>query len=74
MAAPDEETLTDLPPSPKLVYKMLEYNGAMTQQELAEESMLSTRTVRDAVNRLEEVGVVSEDVFSRCTTEAVHID
>jgi DNA-binding MarR family transcriptional regulator len=65
MAAPDEDTLTDLPPSPKLVYKLLEYNGAMTHQELAEESMLATRTVRDAVNRLNEVGVVSEYVHLR---------
>ena len=59
----DEETLTDLPPSAKLVYKVLEYNGAMTQKSIVEESMLSARTVRYALERLEGIDIVSEDVY-----------
>lgn len=55
--------MADLPPSAKLVYKVLEYNGAMTQKAIAEESMLSTRTVRYALERLEEIGVISEDIY-----------
>lgn len=58
-----EEELTDLPPSAKLVFKVLEYNGPMTQKGIVEESMLSARTVRYALERLEEIDVVEEDVY-----------
>jgi DNA-binding MarR family transcriptional regulator len=63
MADSDGEDLTDLPPSAKLVYKVLEYNGAMTQKKIVEESMLSARTVRYALERLEAIDIVSEDVY-----------
>ncbi len=63
MADSDGEGLSDLPPSAKLVYKVLEYNGAMTQKGIVEESMLSARTVRYALERLEEIEIVSEDVY-----------
>ncbi|ACV10522.1 ArsR family transcriptional regulator [Halorhabdus utahensis DSM 12940] len=63
MAEPDEEDITDLPPSAKLVFKVLEYKGPLTQKGIVEESMLSARTVRYALERLEEVDVVSEDVY-----------
>lgn len=52
------ETLRDCPPSAKLVAKVLEYDGPLTQQELAEETLLPTRTVRYAVSQLDEVGIV----------------
>jgi DNA-binding MarR family transcriptional regulator len=57
------EDLADLPPSAKLVYKVLEYNGPLTQKGIVEESMLSARTVRYALERLEEIEVVDEDVY-----------
>ncbi|QLD85975.1 winged helix-turn-helix domain-containing protein [Natronomonas halophila] len=63
MADSDGEELTDLPPSAKLVYKVLEYNGPMTQKDIVEESMLSARTVRYALERLEDIEIVSEDVY-----------
>jgi predicted transcriptional regulator len=63
MAETDGETIADLPPSAKLVYKVLEYNGPLTQKGIVEESMLSARTVRYALERLEEVGAVDEDVY-----------
>ncbi|WEL17441.1 MULTISPECIES: helix-turn-helix domain-containing protein [unclassified Halorhabdus] len=63
MAESDEEDITDLPPSAKLVFKVLEYKGPLTQKGIVEESMLSARTVRYALERLEEVDVVSEDVY-----------
>jgi len=63
MADSDGEELTDLPPSAKLVYKVLEYNGSMTQKRIVEESMLSARTVRYALERLEDIKIVSEDVY-----------
>ena len=55
---PGWEAVSDLPPSAKLVAKVLEYNGTLTQSQLAEETMLPPRTVRYALNRLEDVGVV----------------
>ena len=53
------DAVRDLPPSAKLVAKTLEYNEALTQSQLAEETLLPPRTVRYALNRLEEVDVVS---------------
>ena len=50
---------TDLPPSAKLVYKVLEYEAPLTQAELVAESRLCPRTVRYALGRLEERGVVT---------------
>jgi predicted transcriptional regulator len=63
MAESDAEELSDLPPSAKLVYKVLEYNGPMTQKGIVEESMLSARTVRYALERLEDIDTVEEDVY-----------
>lgn len=57
------EAVSDLPPSAKLVAKVLEYNDRLTQSQLAEETMLPARTVRYALTRLEDVGAV-ESRFS----------
>lgn len=58
--APSEgwEAVQDLPPSAKLVAKVLEYEDAQTQSQLAEETLLPPRTVRYALGRLEDVGAV----------------
>ncbi|WP_181693309.1 helix-turn-helix domain-containing protein [Natronomonas sp. LN261] len=61
--APGWDAVTDLPPSAKLVAKVLEYNDRLTQSQLAAETMLPSRTVRYAITRLEEVDVV-ESRFS----------
>ena len=58
-----ERTIADVPPSAKLVYKVLEYDGALTQKQIVEQSMLSQRTVRDALARLREIGAVTEEVY-----------
>ena len=63
MTETDGEGIADLPPSAKLVYKGLEYDGPLTQKGIVEESMLSARTVRYALERLDEVGVIEEDVY-----------
>ncbi|GAB3026340.1 winged helix-turn-helix transcriptional regulator [Natronobiforma cellulositropha] len=52
------DDVKDLPPSAKLVAKVLEYNDTMTQQEIAEETLLPARTVRYALNRLDEENVI----------------
>ena len=53
------ESIRDLPPSAKLVAKVLEYNDTLTQSQIAEESLLPDRTVRYALNRLDDEGIVS---------------
>ena len=53
------DAVSDLPPSAKLVAKVLEYNDRLTQSQLAEETMLPPRTVRYALTRLEDVGAVN---------------
>lgn len=55
---PYPEVVRELPPSAKLVVKVLEYNDTLSQGELAEETLLPPRTVRYALNRLEEENVV----------------
>ncbi|MFB6153221.1 MAG: ArsR family transcriptional regulator [Halodesulfurarchaeum sp.] len=60
---PDEDTLADLPPSAKLVFKVLEYNGGLTQKGIVEKSRLSQRTVRDALDRLQEIDAVEKTIY-----------
>ncbi len=52
------ERLRELPPSAKLVAKVLEINSPLSQAQLAEQSLLPDRTVRYALTRLEEHGLV----------------
>jgi len=47
-----------LPPSAKLVLKVLEYNEELTQTELVQETLLPSRTVRYALSRLENARLV----------------
>jgi DNA-binding MarR family transcriptional regulator len=53
-----DERLRELPPSAKLVAKVLETDAPLSQGGLAEETLLPDRTVRYALNRLEEAGLV----------------
>jgi DNA-binding MarR family transcriptional regulator len=52
------ERLSELPPSAKLVAKVLETEAPLSQGQIAEESLLPDRTVRYALNRLEEEELV----------------
>ncbi|MGQ4554788.1 winged helix-turn-helix transcriptional regulator [Halobellus sp. GM3] len=52
------DRLRELPPSAKLVAKVLESDAPLSQGQLAEESLLPDRTVRYALNRLEDVDLV----------------
>ncbi|WP_339106266.1 helix-turn-helix domain-containing protein [Haloterrigena salinisoli] len=52
------DDIRDLPPSAKLVAKVLDYNDTMTQQQIADETLLPARTVRYALNRLDDENVV----------------
>ncbi|WP_247728352.1 MarR family transcriptional regulator [Halovivax limisalsi] len=57
------DDVRDLPPSAKLVAKVLEYNDTLSQQQLAEETLLPARTVRYAISRLDDADVI-ESRFS----------
>lgn len=48
------DRLRELPPSAKLIAKVLETDQPLSQGQLADESLLPDRTVRYALNRLEE--------------------
>jgi len=56
-------TLEELPPSAKLVYKTLEYEGSLTQGQIASQSLLPSRTVRYALSTLQDEGVVDEELY-----------
>jgi len=56
------ERLRDLPPSAKLVYKTLDYEGELTRQELAENTFLPPRTVDSALDQLRDTDLVKRDV------------
>lgn len=53
------DRLYELPPSAKLVAKVLETDAPLSQGQLAEESLLPDRTVRYALNRLEDDNLVN---------------
>lgn len=83
MSTSDKKTVYDLPPSAKLVYKVLEYNDQLTQQQLATESRLPARTVRFALSELDSVGVVQKEIsladarqrlYSLTTTDTARIE
>lgn len=76
-AAEYRDRLRELPPSAKLVAKVLESDEPLSQGQLAEESLLPDRTVRYALNRLEAVELIEsrysfddarKQVYSRTVT------
>jgi len=50
------------PPSAKLVLTVLAHEGSLTQSRLAEETMLPARTVRYALQQLEEHDLVDSQI------------
>ena len=62
-AKKEEPRLGNFPPSVKLVYLTLTYEGPLTQKELVEQTELASRTVRSALSDLVEAGFVSEELY-----------
>ena len=62
----------EFPPSTKLVYKTLEYEGECTQKELVAETMLAARTVRHALSQLEEEGFVEDHMSFEDTRQRLY--
>ena len=66
------DRLRELPPSAKLVAKVLESDSPLSQGQLAEESLLPDRTVRYALNRLEDVDLVDSRYSFRDARKQVY--
>ena len=66
------DRLRDLPPSAKLVAKVLETDSPLSQGQLADESLLPDRTVRYALNRLEDVGLIGSRYSFRDARKQVY--
>ncbi len=60
-----EDLAQDLPPSAKLVLKVLEYHEKLTARQITEETMLSARTVRHALSILMAEGLVKKHLSLR---------
>jgi NAD+ kinase len=67
-----EDLIHDLPPSAKLVLKMLEYQGQLTQKQIIEETMLPPRTVRYALSLLLSEGLIKKRVSLRDSRQALY--
>jgi hypothetical protein len=63
--APEQrfEQLLELPPSAKLVYKVLEDDAPLTQQQVRTRTWLPARTTRDALSKLETADLVEEQLY-----------
>jgi len=66
------DRLRELPPSAKLVAKVLEDDAPLSQGQLADESLLPDRTVRYALNRLDEIGLVESRYSFRDARKQVY--
>ncbi|MDE1728489.1 NAD(+)/NADH kinase [Candidatus Nitrosotalea okcheonensis] len=66
------DELLNMPPSSKLLLKTLEYEGSLTQKELAEKTLLPDRTVRLALSHLLEKGYVKRRVSLRDTRQRIY--
>ncbi|RDE16009.1 MAG: sugar kinase [Candidatus Thorarchaeota archaeon] len=67
-----EEHAQELPPSAKLVLKVLEYQDQMSQKEIIEETMLPPRTVRYALSLLMSEGLVTKKLSLRDSRQGLY--
>lgn len=64
--------ILQLSPSVKLVFKMLEFKGLMTQKELVAESYLPPRTVRYALGKLKKEGILEERLYYKDARQCLY--
>ena len=64
--------IMQLSPSVKLVFKVLEFRGLMTQKELVSESYLPPRTVRYALNILKREGILEERLYYKDARQCLY--
>lgn len=61
------------PPSVKLVYKTLEYEGPLTQKQLVEQTNLARPTVSNALSELERDGLVRERFYAHDARQRLYV-
>jgi transcription initiation factor IIE alpha subunit len=61
-----------LPPSAKLVYKVLESSGLLTQKDIIEKTYLPPRTVRYALNRLRDENILQERFYFKDARQSLY--
>jgi len=66
------EELLSMPPSSKLLLKTLEYEGALTQKDLSNKTLLPARTVRLALSHLLQKGYVKKKVSIRDARQKIY--
>ena len=66
------EELLSMPPSSKLLLKTLEYEGELTQKELATKTLLPDRTVRLALSHLLDKGYVKRKISIRDARQKIY--
>ena len=66
------EELLSMPPSSKLLLKTLEYEGALTQKDLVNKTLLPARTVRLALSHLLQKGYVKKKVSIRDARQKIY--
>ncbi|WP_158059165.1 hypothetical protein [Halorussus halophilus] len=58
------ERLLNLPPSAKLVYKVLAEDETLTQRQIRTRALLPARTTRDALTKLKDAELVEERLYA----------
>ena len=66
------EELLRMPPSSKLLLKTLEYEGSLTQKDLANKTLLPARTVRLALSHLLKKGYIKKKVSIRDARQKIY--
>ena len=61
-----------MPPSSKLLLKILEYEGTMTQKELVSKTLLPSRTVRLALKHLMDNGQIRKKISMRDARQKIY--
>jgi DNA-binding MarR family transcriptional regulator len=64
--------LRGYPPSAKLVFRTLEQNGTMTISDIEKETYLPYRTVRYAIKRLKEGGIVTQIFYVKDARQSLY--
>ncbi|MFD1564478.1 MarR family transcriptional regulator [Haloarchaeobius amylolyticus] len=66
------DRIYDLPPSGKLVLKVLDINGELTQSQIATETRLNKRTVRSALDALRDADILRERMYFRDAGQSLY--
>jgi len=69
----EADILKDMPPSAKLIYKVLEYEGPLTYRELLIKSGLPARTLRYALNKLLSRGIIIKSHLDRDVRKMIYM-